>query len=162
MSHDLEEWCKIWRKTDFLFQKFWEFGEFWTKHSKVSKICTLNGLLLTNAYNVWAKEVQRSYLSWHRRVMQNLKKNWLVVWKMIWEIWKIFTRARKVSKLRLSWNPFVQNRKFMSLKFTEELCVMTMMNDTKIEEELTSHFKIDMRNLTNFDPSTRKSPKFGL
>ena len=39
---------------------------------------------------------------------------------------------------------------------------MTMMNDTKIEEELTSHFKIDMRNLTNFDPSTQKSPKFAL
>ena len=50
----------------------------------------------------------------------------------------------------------------MSLKFTEELCVMTMKNDTKIEEELTCHFKIDMRNLTNFDPSTQKSPKFAL
>ena len=42
----------------------------------------------------------------------------------------------------------------MSLKFTEELYVMTMQNDTKIEEELTCRFKIDMRNLTNFDPST--------
>ena len=39
----------------------------------------------------------------------------------------------------------------MSLKFTEELCVMTMMNDAKFEEELTCHFKIDMRNLTNSD-----------
>ena len=42
----------------------------------------------------------------------------------------------------------------MSLKFPEELCVMTMKNDTKTEEELISCFKIDMRNLTNFDPST--------
>ena len=50
----------------------------------------------------------------------------------------------------------------MSLKFTEELCVMTMKNDTKIEEELTCRLKTDMRNLTNFDPSTRKSPKFAL
>ena len=48
----------------------------------------------------------------------------------------------------------------MSLKFTEELCVRTMKNDTKIEEELTSHFKIDMRNFTNFDASTGKSKKF--
>ena len=48
----------------------------------------------------------------------------------------------------------------MSLKFTETLCVMTMKNDTKIEEELTSRFKIDMRNLKNFEPSTRKSEKF--
>ena len=36
----------------------------------------------------------------------------------------------------------------MSLKFTEELCVMTMNNDTKIEEQLTC-FKIDMKNLMN-------------
>ena len=34
---------------------------------------------------------------------------------------------------------------------------MTMKNDTKIEEELTCRFKIDMRNFTNFDPSTQKS-----
>ena len=42
----------------------------------------------------------------------------------------------------------------MSLKFTEELSVMTMKNDAKLEEELTCHFKVDIRNLTNFDPST--------
>ena len=45
----------------------------------------------------------------------------------------------------------------MSLKFTEELCVKTMKNDAKFEEELTCHFKVDMSNLTNFDLSTRKS-----
>ena len=50
----------------------------------------------------------------------------------------------------------------MNLKFTEELCVMTMKNDTKIEVELTCQFKIDMRNFTNFDPNTQKSPKFAL
>ena len=67
-----------------------------------------------------------------------------------------------MSKLGLSLGPFVKNRKCMSLKFTEELCVMTMRNDTKIEDELTCRFKIDMRNLTNFDMSTQKSPKFTL
>ena len=49
----------------------------------------------------------------------------------------------------------------MTLKFTEELCVMTMKN-AKFEEELTCHFKSDMRNLTNFDSSTRKSKKIAL
>ena len=39
---------------------------------------------------------------------------------------------------------------------------MTMKNDTKIEEELTYRFNIDLRNFTNFDPSTRKSKKFVL
>ena len=37
-----------------------------------------------------------------------------------------------------------------------------MKNDAKFGEELTCHFKIDMRNLTNFDPSTGKSQKFAL
>ena len=37
---------------------------------------------------------------------------------------------------------------------------MTMKNDAKFEEELTCQFKIDMRNLTNFDPSTQKSQTF--
>ena len=48
----------------------------------------------------------------------------------------------------------------MTLKLTEKLCFMAMNNDTKIEEELTCRFKIDMRNFINFDPSTQKSKKF--
>ena len=38
--------------------------------------------LLCKVYNLWPKTVQWSYISWHWRVLQNLKKNWLVVWKM--------------------------------------------------------------------------------
>ena len=41
MSHDTEDWCKIWTKTNLLFQNWQEFGEFWSEHYKVSKICTL-------------------------------------------------------------------------------------------------------------------------
>ena len=50
----------------------------------------------------------------------------------------------------------------MSLKFTGQSCVMTMKNYAKFGEELTCQFKIDMRNFTNFDLSTRKSKKFVL
>ena len=39
---------------------------------------------------------------------------------------------------------------------------MAMKNDTKFEQELNCRFKIDMRHLTNFAPSTRKSQKFAL
>ena len=39
----------------------------------------------------------------------------------------------------------------MSLKLTGEFFVMAMKNEAKFEEELTRQFKIDMRNLTNFD-----------
>ena len=34
---------------------------------------------------------------------------------------------------------------------------MAMKNDAKFEEDLTCQFKTGMRNLTNFDPSPRKS-----
>ena len=56
-----------------------------------------------------------------------------------------------MSKLELLWDPFIQSRKGMNLKFTEELCVMTMNNNAKSEGKLTFHFKTDMRNFTNFD-----------
>ena len=48
----------------------------------------------------------------------------------------------------------------MRLKFTGELRVMTMKNDAQFEENLTCKFKIDMRNLTNLDPSIQKYQKF--
>ena len=48
----------------------------------------------------------------------------------------------------------------MSLKFEGQLCVMTMKNDTKFENELISQFQTDMRNLMNFDSNTQKSQKF--
>ena len=51
---------------------------------------------------------------------------------------------------------FYPKQKTYELKLTGEFWVMTMKNDAKFEEESTCQFKIDMRNLTNFDPSTRK------
>ena len=50
----------------------------------------------------------------------------------------------------------------MRLKSAGEFSVMKMKNDAKIEEELTCQFKIDMRNLTDFDLSTQKSQKCAL
>ena len=50
----------------------------------------------------------------------------------------------------------------MSLNFTRELFVMTLKKDAKLEEELTCRFKIEMRTLMNFNPSTQKSQKFAL
>ena len=50
----------------------------------------------------------------------------------------------------------------MSLRLTGKVFVITMKNDTKFEEEMTCQFKIDMRYLTNFNPSTQKLQKFAL
>ena len=60
----------------------------------------------------------------------------------------------KSLKFGLLLGPFIQIRKFMSLKFTEELCVMKMKNDSKIEVNLTCQLKINMKNLMTFHPST--------
>ena len=113
-----------------------------------------NWLLETKVYIVLATKVQRSFLSWDWGVMQILKKDWPVVWKKTRNLANFY----KVQ----NWDfdgillPKVEK---MTLKFTEELCVMTMKNNTKFEEELTFHFKTDMRNLSNFDLTTRKSKK---
>ena len=39
---------------------------------------------------------------------------------------------------------------------------MALKNDEKFEKELTCRFKIDIKNLTNFDSRTRKSQKITL
>ena len=73
-----------------------------------------------------------------------------------------FSPEHCVSKWGLWWHLFVKSEKCMSLKFTGKLCVMTRKNDKKSEEELTSHFKIDKRNLTNFDSSKWVSKSYSL
>ena len=50
----------------------------------------------------------------------------------------------------------------MSLKSTGEFFIMTMKNDTNFDEELNCQLKTNIRNLTNFDSSNRKSQKFAL
>ena len=64
-----------------------------------------------------------------------------------------FHQSTQVSKLEL--DKILLSKVENMIKFTVELYVMTMKNGTKIEEELTCRFKIDM-NFTNFDLSTRK------
>ena len=88
--HDIEEWYKLWRKTDL------QFGKWDEEHDTFSP------------------------------------------------------EHLKVSNLGLWWDRFIQSRKCMSVKLTEELCMMTMKNEAKFEEGLTCHCKIDMHNLTNF------------
>ena len=53
----------------------------WIQPLESLKNVFFNWLLVTKVYIVWATNVERSYLSWHWRVMQILKKIWLMVWK---------------------------------------------------------------------------------
>ena len=58
-----------------------------------------DGFLLSKAYKDLDEKVQKSYVSWHWRVMQSLRKNWILVPKMIWGIWWILMWA--VSSLKI-------------------------------------------------------------
>ena len=159
LCHDNEEWCKIWRGIDLSVQNWHqEFNKFWPKHSKISKICTLIGFF-------WTKYIMFE-LKKCRRVLLDGTKYWCNIWRktdLCFQKWhEEFSQfspeqCSKVWKLGLWWDPSIQSRKCTSSKFTGKFCVMTMKNDTKFEEELTCQFKTDMRNLANFDPSTRKS-----
>ena len=61
-------------------------------------------LLLLKVYKISAKKVQRSYASWPWRVMQNLKKNRLLISKMT-RISVILIRALKsLTNLHFDWS----------------------------------------------------------
>ena len=94
--------------------------------------------------------------------MQNFQKTdfWFEKWHE--EFGKFSPKHTKFSKLGLSLGPFIQSKKYMSLKLTGEFCGMTMKNDAKFEIELTYQLKIDMRNLTNLNLSTQKPQKVAL
>ena len=77
----------------------WGMWQTLSRTLKSLKNVHFNWLLLSKIYIVWAKKVLRSYLSWHWGLMLNLKKHWLVVWKMKEGIWQIFTRALKSLKI---------------------------------------------------------------
>ena len=118
--------------------------------------------LLCKVYNVWPKKVQRSIFHDTEESCKIWRKTDLWFGKWHEEFGKFSPEHTKFSKLGLSLDPFIQSRKCMSLKLKGELCVMTMKNDAKFEIELTSHIKIDMRNLANFDLSNQKSQKLAL
>ena len=139
-----------------------ECNEFWPEHLKIHKI-----FILMDSF--WAKYILfglKKYRGVIFRDTEEICKIWRKtdVWfeKRLEKCIKLSPKHLQVSKLGLWWDHFVQSRKDMTLKFAVELCVMTMKNNAKFEEELTCYFKTDITDLTNFDSSTRKSKKVAL
>ena len=60
-------------------------------------------ILFTKVENVWPYNLQRSYVSWQWRMIQKLKRKWLVVLKLTWANWQNLTRALE-SLLNLCFN----------------------------------------------------------
>ena len=92
ISHDTEQWCKSELQLICCFKNDKDLVNFDSRTQKSQRF-----VLLLDPFDL--KKLQRSYLLWHWRVIQYLKKNKLVVWKMTLRIWQIFTRAFKSDKI---------------------------------------------------------------
>ena len=107
-------------------------GSFYAKY--ISFDLKQSGGVIFHDTEEWCKIWRKTDL-WFGNDMRNLANFYQSTWK--------------ISRLGLWWDPFIQSRTCISLKFTEEFCVMIMNNDAKFEEKLTCRFKIGMINLTN-------------
>ena len=116
MCHDNKEWCKIWKGIQLLFQNcHGQFDEFWPEHSKTSKISTLIG-------SFYAKYITFD-LKKYRGVIFHDTEEWCKIWRKI-DLW--------FEKWHEEFDKFSPEHLKVS---KEELCVMSMKNDEKFEEE---------------------------
>ena len=97
------------KKNQFLVSKMTRIWRILIQALKSLRNLHFHWTLSCKVINVWPEKVQSSYLSWHWRSTQNLKKNWC--WFRKWH--EEFGNL-KVSKLVLSWDPFVHSSKCVS------------------------------------------------
>ena len=114
-------------------------------------------ILLPSVEYVWAYNLQRSYASWKWRMVKNLEKNWLLISKLTWWIWQILIQALKSFKnLRLNGLFLTKVYNVWAKKSTEELRLIVLKIDAKLEWKLICAFKNNMRNLANFHRLKKK------
>ena len=83
ISHETKEEHKIWKEIKLSFQiDIRNLTNFDLSTEKPQRF-HINELLLSKVYIVWAKKVQRSYLSWSWRGVQHLESNRLVTSKLL-------------------------------------------------------------------------------
>ena len=141
----------------------WLIWRILTRALENLKSLHFNGLLFNKVYNFWAKKSIGEFCLMALNIDATFEGKLTCAFKKdLRNLANFHQRMFESLKIGTWWDPFIQSRKSMSSKFTEEFCIMTMKNDTKFEEELTYQFKTGLRNLTNFDPTTRKSQKFAL
>ena len=90
MFHGTEEWHKIWRKTDMWFGKLYKkFRKFYQSTRK-----TQIRILMGSSYPKQKMNMLTEKLCiWQQIMIKKMKRNWLVVSKLIWRMWQIFARA---------------------------------------------------------------------
>ena len=108
-------------------------------NSRKSENLHFYGLLLSIAYKISAKKVQKCYLSWQWWVIQTLKKNELFVWKMTRGIWLILTAP--VDRLKIWTMIDYFCRKYVMFELNKYRGVVL--------RKMIYGFKNDIRNLGN-------------
>ena len=103
--------------------------------SRKSEILHFDGFLLSKSYKGSTEKIEKSDLSWQWRVMQSLKKNWLVVSNMTWEIWWMFTQPLKSLKISFRWALFVQSYRGVILHDTEQWCKIWINGDFVVSKK---------------------------
>ena len=119
------------------------------------------GLLLSKVYIMFVLKKYRGEMFYNN-------EEWCEIWKIkltfglendMGNFVKFHQNTWKCLNWKESFVKFLQNSwKCLNWNFDGIL----LESDARFQEELTCKFIIDMRNLTNFDPSTQKSQKFAL
>ena len=122
--------------------------------SQKSENLHFDWLLLSSAYKGLEEKLQKSYVSKHWRVIQSLKKNWLLVPKNNIRNFEHFNVSSGKSE-NLHFDVLLLPKVYYvwAKKSTEGLYVITLANKANFEDKLPCALKNDMKDLTNFDPT---------
>ena len=151
VMHDIKtNWLVAWKITKGIWLIF-------TKAFERLQICTFMGPFCPKHTNFYMKKVQNSYVLWHGRAMQSLKKTWSLVPKMAWEIWCILMRGVASLKTCTPMCYFCQKyimfkpKKYRRVMYhnTEEWCKIWGRTDLCFEKRYEEFDK--------FWPNTQKS-----
>ena len=122
-----------------------------------------DGILLPKVEYVWLWNLQWSYVSWHWRMIQKLKRNWLGVLKLLWGTSQILTAAHGSLKnicfnwlLEIKVYILFELQKYRGVVFhdTEEMCKFWQKTDLWFEKKLEKFGR--------FSPQHLKVSKLGL
>ena len=119
-------------------------------------------ILSSKVKNAWSWNLQRSYKSWQWRMMQNLKRNWLVVSKLKWGISRVLTRALKSLKIGTLMGSFwtkhimFELKKYRAFMFdsTEDWCKIWRKIDLRLPKWHEEFGNFSLKHLKNLKIET--------
>ena len=113
----------------------------------------------------WPKYIMFEFRK-YRGVMFHVIQDWYKFWRktdLCFQKWyEIFTRALESLKIGTLMATFCLQLKMYEFKIYGGVMCHDNEKWCKILKKMTCQSKIDMSNLTNFDPSTGKSQNFAL